>query len=197
MWSFIRYLSIFFTSFGLLFGPLNPNTGNKIAVTSTRTRTPAPRATSSATVTPTQTKTLTRTPEPTASPTSTPVPTATQIQKMEKLLFENQRIWPGQKLNSNLIDVRNYSEASMFLSSTFESGSYPGNYASCYFVPDGGTTEDRYKGTVLTVTTTYEGGVADQQKVSNGKIIGPNIVCEVVNGSTWSTVKSFYIYLIP
>jgi hypothetical protein len=205
MLSSLRYLGIFIMGMVLFFGSIN-SAGLTAKVRGTPTSTLTAKAsatvsrsktiTTSPTSIPTQTQTATRTPEPTLTATltatasatltatATPVPTATPVQRVELLLFENQRLWSGQILTSNVIDVRNYKEATLFLSTKFEpGGSYPGNYGTCYFIPENGTPEDRYKGTILSITTKYEGGIVDQQTVSNGKIIGPKLVCEVVNGS--------------
>ena len=156
-------------------------------VTVSRTRTLTPSLTSTQTETPTQTSTATNTITLTPSITFTPSPTT--VVKTEIKVFDNVSLYPGQKVTSPVYDVSEYSEVSIYLSTN--NGTV--NTGTCYFIPDGGNITDRYVGITITAVT---GSGGFEQIVANGKVIGQNIICDVVNKQYGSNI-SFFVYFIP
>jgi hypothetical protein len=132
-------------------------------------------------------------PTPTRTKTITPVVVTTTptlaIQKTEVVVFDNVTIEPGQKIVSDVYDVSNYKEVTMFLSSKPE----PYNIATCFFVTTTSTT-DRFKG--LTITAQSGSGANLTQVGANGRVLGPRMVCEVLNQLLGTTV-SLSLYFIP
>lgn len=169
--------------------PVTKSVESRTNPTATKSRTRTATATASTTPSLTATNTVTPSPTVTSSPTMTFTPSPTPVQKTEIKVFDNVSLLPVHKVSSDVIDVRNYSEVTVFVSS--QNG--PFNTGSCYFLPDQGTISDRYKGDYLTVTT---GSGGFEQMTVNAKVIGPNLICEVQN-NTLGTKVTMYLYLIP
>jgi len=168
-------------------------------ITKTRTRTATTTqtltVTSTSTATQTETVTNTVTPSPTITfiPTVTLTPSATPVKKTEIKVFDNVPIGAGRKLTSSVINVEEFNEASLFLySKTWGSR----NAATCYFLPSGGNPGDRYAKTTITVAVRDSEIVNSDQAVNFGRLIGPRMVCEVLNYGSESTID-LYLYLIP
>jgi hypothetical protein len=148
-------------------------------VTKTKTRT----ATVSFTKTAVPTLTITQ------SPTITVTPSLTPVQRKQITVFDRTNLGNGQSISSDVIDVREYSSASIFLKSHVS----PWNTATCYYLPEGYDSQDRYTGETLTVTS-GSGGFEEAYKSIT--LTGPYLICEVKNNTSGSNF-SLWLYLIP
>lgn len=168
----------------------------------TRTQTKSPIPTTvvpTNTVVPTQSPTQTQAPRltPTPEPTQTQVPTPTQVQKTQVLLFENIRLYSGQIVTSDVIDVSQYNHVPMFLAANLGTIVNSGIEVRCHFLPIGGNPSYRYDITYLLVSTKSTGHSMDYTNVVYDKIIGPSLICDAKGISAWGTLLSFYLYLVP
>jgi hypothetical protein len=111
-------------------------------------------------------------------------------------LFEHVSLYPGQKLSSNLIDIRKYSGMSIFLTAnTGESGGISGvTKGTCTYHPDGEDINTRFTRYYIEAESTAS---VPQQMTSDILLGGPNLICDISNDRFGSTDVSLYLYLMP
>lgn len=162
-------------------------------VTQTQTPSSSPTETNTSSPTITSSPTETLSPTITSSPTVTLTPSKTPVSKTEIKVFDNAAIGANRRIVSDVFNVEEYNEVSLFLySKTWGST----NKATCFFIPKGASTTERYFKTVISVAVRDAELPNSDLAVNFGRVIGPRMVCEVQNGGMATNID-LYLYLIP